>query len=415
MIVGIDFGTSNSVCAVRLKNGEIRKVILEPGSSLPYLLPSYWYFLDADSAPIVGQKARAAFIENSFDGRFIVSLKSHFSNLQLRSINIYGKMVSLERIASFVLKKIKNAVEEQFGEIKVVHAGRPVVLSEDSTIDKQIEDRLREAYKLAGLPDPMFVAEPVAAAFEYKRRLKESEVVFIADFGGGTLDYCLAKLEPTNSLGKDIILGTSGIRIGGDDFTGALMKLFWDYFGFSSHVRDFSKTKWMSFPIGIFHELSSWRNIWRLERAKTDIEACIKWGSSDPEALKRLIALLDPECYFEFFEQLEKLKIGLSNNERSHIRYIRRPIEIDEEIDRLNFEMVTTEMILKAKNRLLSVFNGTDLQPNDVNSVFLTGGSSQMPNFKRVVEEIFGKEKIRSGDAFTSVAEGLAFYEQKYS
>jgi hypothetical chaperone protein len=43
-----------------------------------------------------------------------------------------------------------------------------------------------------------------------------------------------------------------------------------------------------------------------------------------------------------------------------------------------------------------------------VDRVFLTGGSSLVPAVRRLFEERFGAEKLRSGGELTSVASGLA-------
>ena len=43
----------------------------------------------------------------------------------------------------------------------------------------------------------------------------------------------------------------------------------------------------------------------------------------------------------------------------------------------------------------------------EVDAVFLTGGSSQIPAVRRLYAERFGEERVRTRDAFTSVAEGL--------
>jgi len=40
--------------------------------------------------------------------------------------------------------------------------------------------------------------------------------------------------------------------------------------------------------------------------------------------------------------------------------------------------------------------------------VFLTGGSSFVPAVRRIFASRFGKERIRGGHEFTSVAQGLA-------
>jgi hypothetical chaperone protein len=43
-----------------------------------------------------------------------------------------------------------------------------------------------------------------------------------------------------------------------------------------------------------------------------------------------------------------------------------------------------------------------------VDSVFMTGGTSYVPAVRRLFEQRFGHEKLRYGDAFNSVASGLA-------
>ena len=44
----------------------------------------------------------------------------------------------------------------------------------------------------------------------------------------------------------------------------------------------------------------------------------------------------------------------------------------------------------------------------DVDMVFLTGGSSFVPAVRRIFDARFGRERIKSGNEFTSVAMGLA-------
>jgi hypothetical chaperone protein len=43
-----------------------------------------------------------------------------------------------------------------------------------------------------------------------------------------------------------------------------------------------------------------------------------------------------------------------------------------------------------------------------VDRVFLTGGTSFVPAVRHIFESRFGKDRIRSGNEFTSVAHGLA-------
>jgi len=46
---------------------------------------------------------------------------------------------------------------------------------------------------------------------------------------------------------------------------------------------------------------------------------------------------------------------------------------------------------------------------DDIDTVFLTGGSSHLPQIQNIFEQRFGEEKIkRQGSGFMNVAQGLA-------
>ena len=47
-----------------------------------------------------------------------------------------------------------------------------------------------------------------------------------------------------------------------------------------------------------------------------------------------------------------------------------------------------------------------------VDRVFLTGGTSLVPAVRRVFTARFGEDRVGSGEAFTSVAHGLALMAQ---
>lgn len=409
MIAGIDFGTSNTACSVRLDNGDIHQVKLERTSSSPYIMPSYWYFTH-DGNLQFGSNAKYAYIESGFEGRFMTSIKSHIDSLSLKRINVYAKSYRLEEIISLLLRHIKEIVENEFGTIDIVHAGRPACFSIDPDEDCQVEERLRKAYELAGFPTPIFVLEPTAAAYQYKQSLTRSEVALICDFGGGTLDYCLCRMTPPGSRAGDRVINTNGVKIGGDDITAALLRLFWNYFGYSTEIRDFTQTKWIPLEKSWFTQLSNWKNIWQLSRYSSRINQYIRWGCSEPDALKRLLALLEDQNYFSFMSQLEELKKTLSKRDVTRFEFHHTPIDITRDISRSELEANIRQLIDNSRETLLSTFNETDYEPSDVESVFLTGGSSQIPMFKAMVESVFGFGKLQEGDVFTSVANGLARY-----
>ena len=55
-----------------------------------------------------------------------------------------------------------------------------------------------------------------------------------------------------------------------------------------------------------------------------------------------------------------------------------------------------------------SLLVSSGIGTTDIDMVFLTGGSSFVPSVGSIFESRFGKDRIRAGNEFTSVARGLA-------
>ena len=68
--------------------------------------------------------------------------------------------------------------------------------------------------------------------------------------------------------------------------------------------------------------------------------------------------------------------------------------------------------ICRCIDRLLMTCN---VATQDVDAIFMTGGSSFVPIIRRLFAEKFGAETpIRAGQEFTSVAEGLAIHALEF-
>jgi hypothetical chaperone protein len=104
----------------------------------------------------------------------------------------------------------------------MVLLGRPVHFVDDSPErDRQAQEALQQAALSAGFQDVAFELEPIAAAFDYERRLDREAVVLVVDVGGGTSDFTVVRLGPQRMAKADRtadILATTGVHIGGTDF-----------------------------------------------------------------------------------------------------------------------------------------------------------------------------------------------------
>ena len=52
--------------------------------------------------------------------------------------------------------------------------------------------------------------------------------------------------------------------------------------------------------------------------------------------------------------------------------------------------------------------SGAELEPGQIDRVFLTGGTSFVPAVRHLFTSRFGEERVELGGEFVSVAEGLA-------
>jgi hypothetical chaperone protein len=53
--------------------------------------------------------------------------------------------------------------------------------------------------------------------------------------------------------------------------------------------------------------------------------------------------------------------------------------------------------------------NQNNIEPGDVDTLFLTGGTSQVRRIQKIFSEKMPHVDLRSGDNFQSVAKGLAY------
>jgi len=82
-------------------------------------------------------------------------------------------------------------------------------------------------------------------------------------------------------------------------------------------------------------------------------------------------------------------------------------------VTRHEFEVWIADDLKAIEAAVDSLLKSTGVDPRDVDRVFLTGGSSFVPAVRRIFSNRFGKDRIRGGHEFTSVAFGLALRAQE--
>ena len=77
-------------------------------------------------------------------------------------------------------------------------------------------------------------------------------------------------------------------------------------------------------------------------------------------------------------------------------------------VTRAMFEEWIQPEVARMEASLDELLAKTGVEAASVDRVFLTGGTSLVPAVRRVFTQRFGEDRVTSGDAFTSVAHGLA-------
>jgi molecular chaperone DnaK len=223
LVLGIDFGTSESKAAV-IVDGAVQAISFDGRTSLP-------------STVHVGRGGALEVGKPGHPSRTIASIKRllgrRFSEPEVRGIvqgcsyrvvagpgeqpvvKIDDQELAPVQVTAAILAHVKRTAERQLGaEIGAAVLSAPVARPAG------FEEALRRAAGLAGLDVRMVVPEPTAAAWGTGlRRVDGTRRIAICDFGGGTFDCSLV----TQTGGKLDVEATGGDPfLGGDDLDASL-------------------------------------------------------------------------------------------------------------------------------------------------------------------------------------------------
>ncbi|KKT39928.1 hypothetical protein A3K29_03915 [Candidatus Collierbacteria bacterium RIFOXYB2_FULL_46_14] len=348
-------------------------------------------------------------------GRLFHALKTALKSPHYKGARVFGKEYTLEEMIGKFVSELKKTADLIAGETrKSVVCGRPVSFSTSPEADMAAQDRLEKAIRAAGFDEVKFQFEPVAAAKYYLSKFpSKGKMILVFDFGGGTFDTTIMevgeeKLENSKNQNSGYkVLATDGVYVGGDLLNS---DIFYHKLGkhFGTEVR-FGEMQ-MRMPGHIIAGLRSWFGIPNLNNPDDIgfLTGNVKYKNTDPKAIEWLLYLIQKNLGFEMYEAIEVAKKLLTNNEKARIVFKDGLIDIDEEITRLEFEKMIQPRVLAVRETVLRTIKNADLEPKDIDVVVRTGGSSLVPVFEKMLEEIFGKEKVTEFDPFTSVAAGLA-------
>jgi len=417
-VIGLDFGTTNSAIAVAASDRRATLATFADGSSVTNNFRSILYFpvkerfSQQKSETKAGPEAINEYLDADTKGRLIVSIKSYLASDLFTSTSINGRHYTLEDLIAIILRRLRTAVMQQFDTAAArVVLGRPVRFSgADNEADEALAlQRLRTAAELAGFEEISFELEPVAAAYQYETQLDHDELVLIGDFGGGTSDFTLAQLGPgRRQSGRNPVIGTSGVAIAGDTFDSRiLMRLVAPKLGLGSSYVSLGKE--LPVPVWVYSQLSSWHRMFLLRDPKTmSVLQQVKNQASEPKKVAALIQIISENLGYALYRAVEQTKLGLTDKELATFLFTQSSVQIEDSLERWQFESWIQDDIQNIAACIRSLLDQCGVKHTDINSIFLTGGSSFVPVVRRFFSRTFGADKLRSGEELTTVAKGLA-------
>ncbi|MEO6350814.1 MAG: Hsp70 family protein [Candidatus Limnocylindrales bacterium] len=342
-VLGVDLGTTYTAAAV----GEGDRFEIAHLGSHSATIPSI-VFLREDGELLAGDAAeRRAAAEPARAGR---EFKRRLGDTA--PMIIAGTPFSADALMARLLKTVIDQVTEERGA-----SPERVAVTHPATYGEFRLELVRQIAAQAGIPDPIFISEPVAAALQYAslERVEFGAVLAVYDFGGGTFDA--AVLRKTEA-GFEMLGQPQGLeRLGGIDFDDAVFE----------HV------------VSVIGR-----------------EALTAGGTASRAAVSRLR------------EEARRAKESLSADTETSIPVMLPGRQDDVRLTRAELEGMIRPRIGETVAALERCVQSAGLELSQIDRILLVGGSSRIPLVGQLVRDMTGRPVARDAHPKHAVALGAA-------
>lgn len=365
--LAIDFGTSNTLAAVWEESRQAARVLelpefcrslqVLPDESSAYVVPSVIHYAKGGQRWI-GEQVRRKALES--DARTYSLIKPHICQRSPTALTVDGRRITARDAGRDFLAAVVASAAAEAG---LEGSDQEIVLTVPVEAYEDYEEWLLSVSASCGLPRAQLLDEPSAAALGYGAHVLPGQAYVVFDFGAGTLDVTVVLMEE-EKLAADRrcrVLGKGGTFLGGKDLD-----------------------QWL------FAEL--------LRRNRV---------SADDDEVVRLNRQLLQEC--------EQAKIRLSHSDQSHVT-VMNP-ETGTVLEAM-FTRTELEDLLDYHDALANVQQTIDQAlrqavargygPDNVQKVFMVGGSSLIPAVQKLVQRKFGRERVLLTRPLDAVVLGAA-------
>lgn len=364
---GIDLGTTNSAIS-RIEGGEAKIIKI---NGLDDTMPSCIAYnkkgvLAGKKAFAVYRSEQEASLSKDIEPNAFIEFKRTMGTDKKYFSSNLDKDLSSEELSAEVLKTLKSFVTDE--------AVNAVVITVPAVFKNNQIDATRRAAKLAGFEHAEVLQEPVAAAIAYGLdNNKKDGFWLVFDFGGGTFDAALLKVED----GIMKVADTEGdTYLGGKNLDLAIVDEI-----IIPHIQE-------NFSI---------------DDILNDDTKKLKYR----EALKSFAEELKNELSF-------KIEFNLYKEECSGTDDDGEDIEIDLTVTQADLEKVLSPVFQKAVDISKKLLERNNLKGSSLNSLILVGGPTFSPIIRKMLEKQICKPDT-TVDPMTVVSKGAALYASTVS
>ncbi len=266
-----------------------------------------------------------------------------------------GRSLPAEQLYALTVAEIVRMITEREGS-----APDAIALTHPTAWGDHRIELIRTALAQVGIDDVELITEPEAAARHYEaaRPLEIGGTLAVYDLGGGTFDCVVLRKEIDGSF--DIIGEPVGIdNLGGADFDDAVMR----------HVIDASGLDVAAVPV------------------------------DDPDT-RLAFSQLRRECV--------DAKEALSFDSETAIPVLVPPHRASVRLTRSEFEDMITPSIERTVDALDEALESASLEPEQLESILLIGGSSRIPRVTQLLSDRFDRPIAIDADPKAAIALGAA-------
>ena len=411
--IGIDFGTTNSVVARTSDSVVVDLVRFAGPDQTSAVFRSALCFWQDDAlrgglGHEAGPWAIAEFLADPQGSRFLQSFKSVAASATFEHAPVFTKRLGFEELGQRFLDHLVDHAGDAMRDLpERIVVGRPVRYV-GARPDPALA-RLRYDGMFARLGREIhYVYEPLGAAYGFASRLSDPATLLVADFGGGTSDFSIVRVEAPDAPRRCVPLASAGVGIAGDRFDFRIMdQLVLPLLGKGGTYRSFDKV--LEIPPGHFADFSDWSRLALMRNRRTLGElAKLRMAATDPDAIGRMIAVVENELGYGLYEAVSAVKRDLSSQTHAAFVFEGEGLSVSADISRADFERWIAPELAELEAGVDRVLARAGLAASEIDHVFLTGGSSLIPAVRGLFEQRFGETRIASGDELTSIAHGLA-------